>query len=420
VAYVPFESIKANFAPLAQRPIPENARNSSQPKYLQIANLFVRALGSSRIFRSFVAAMATDLSALISLADFERAAAEKLDRGAHAYYAGGAGDELTLRDNVAAWQRLAIRPRMLVGASERDPSVTLLGRRRAHPLITAPTAFQGLGHPDGEIATARAAAATDSIVALSTFASASIPAVAHAAPDASRWFQLYVFKDRAISRELIAQAADHGYEALLLTVDLPVLGVRERELRWPVEMEAAPGVIAGLGRGHDEGGMLAEIVSETDADLSWSDVEMFAAESKLPIVVKGILAAEDAVLAAEHGARGVVVSNHGGRQLDTVLATADALPEVVEAAGDRLDVLVDGGIRRGTDVLKALALGARAVLVGRPILWGLAVAGDAGARRVLELLLAEFDTALALSGAVRADRLDTSFLAGERRVGPGA
>ncbi len=340
--------------------------------------------------------------------------------GAHAYAVGGAGDELTLRDNVAAWRRLAILPRMLVGVGTRDPGVELLGVPRPHPLIVAPMAFQRMAHPDGEVAMATAAAATGAIICLSTLATTSAPQLAEAVPGAPRWFQLYVFADRGVSRELAARAAEHGYEALVVTVDLPVIGVRERDLRSGHQTAAAEMVASAVAAGVKGGMTPTEFAGLIDPDLSWKDIERFAADSPLPVIVKGVLRPDDAVLAAEHGARAVVVSNHGGRQLDTVLSGADALPPIVEAAGDRLELLVDGGIRRGTDVLKALALGARAVMVGRPALWGLAVDGAAGAQRVLEILLSEFDTALALSGAGAARALDPSFVrpgpwAGERR-----
>jgi isopentenyl diphosphate isomerase/L-lactate dehydrogenase-like FMN-dependent dehydrogenase len=347
---------------------------------------------------------------LVSIADYERAAEAQLGAGAFGYFAGGAGDELTLHDNVAAWQRLAIRPRTLVGVRRRDPSVTVLGRSRPHPLIVAPMALQRLAHPEGEVATARAAHATGSVICLSTLATTTVPELAHAVPGASRWFQLYVFSDRGVSRELAAQAVEHGYEALVVTVDLPAFGVRERDLRTGVtaEAELVSSAVAAGARGALTPEQLAQLI---DPDLSWADIERFASDSPLPVVVKGVLTAEDARLAAAHGARGVVVSNHGGRQLDTVFSGADSLPEVVEAVGDQLDVFVDGGIRRGTDVLKGLALGARAVLIGRPVLWGLAVAGADGARRVLEILLSQFDLALALAGAPSASALDGTFVA---------
>jgi 4-hydroxymandelate oxidase len=347
---------------------------------------------------------------LVSLADYGRAAAELIEPGAFGYYAGGACDEITLRDNPTAWQRLAIAPRVLVGVGQRDPSVTVLGRPRPHPLLIAPMAYQRLAHPDGELATARAAAMTGSIMCLSTLATTSVQALAEAVPDASRWFQLYVFSDRGVSRELVAHAVEHGYEALVVTVDLPITGLRERDLRSGVQSAAAQQVSSAQAAGAEGVMTPADFVDLVDAELNWNDIAQFAAQSPLPVVVKGILTPGDAELAVAHGARAVVVSNHGGRQLDTVLSGADALPAVVDAVGEQVDVLVDGGIRRGTDVLKALALGARAVMIGRPALWGLAVDGADGARRVLEILLGELDTALALAGAPHATDLDRSFL----------
>jgi 4-hydroxymandelate oxidase len=312
---------------------------------------------------------------------------------------------LTLEDNVQAWQRIAIRPRVLVDVSERDPSTTLLGRPRPHPVMVAPTAYHRLAHPDGEEATARGAAAADAIFCLSSLATAGPAEVAAAAPDATRWFQLYVFRDRAVSRDLVQAATENGYEAIVITVDLPVLGIRERDVRSqyviPDALTAAsPGTTDRM-----EPLSLLQIGELIDPTLTWSDVEEFASGCDLPVLVKGVLTPEDARLAAEHGAAAVVVSNHGGRQLDTVVAGADALPPVVEAVGDRMDVIVDGGVRRGTDVLKALALGARAVMVGRPVIWGLATDGEGGVRSVLGLILAEFDAALALSGVPRASAL---------------
>ena len=328
---------------------------------------------------------------LISLADYERAAEGLLEPSVRCYLFGGAADELTLRDNVRAWQRLAIRPRMLVGSPARDLGVSLLGRPRPHPLIVAPMAAQRLADPEGEAATARAATATGAVICLSTFADFGVSELAHAAPDSSRWFQLYVFRDRALSDELAARAVEHDYEALVMTVDVPVYGLRERELRFPMEGPA-------------------DMATQIDPSLNWVDIERFASDFPLPLVVKGILTPEDARLAVAHGASAIVVSNHGGRQLDTVLSSADALPAIVDAVGEQIDVLVDGGIRRGTDVLKALALGADAVLVGRPVLCGLAVGGADGAQRVLEILLAELDTALALTGVARAAALDRGQL----------
>ena len=342
---------------------------------------------------------------LVSLADFERAAHEVMSDRARAYIDGGAGDGLTRDDNVAAWRRLALRPRMLTGTRDLDPSTELLGVRRPHPVLVAPTAFQQLAHPDGEVGIARAAAATDTVMCVSTLASTGAGELAAAVPGAPRWFQLYAFADPGVTRELVDSASAHGYEALVITVDRPVLGLREQELRHGVR-DAADGARTPSGQGSPAADYSRLIATE----LSWSDIERFAADSPLPVLVKGILTPEDARLAAEHGAAGVIVSNHGGRQLDTVLSGADALGPVVDAVGGQLDVLVDGGIRRGTDIVKALALGARAVLVGRPPAWGLAVDGTAGAQRVLEILLAELRNALVLVGCPRARDLHEGFV----------
>jgi 4-hydroxymandelate oxidase len=363
--------------------------------------VFVIRTGSRRNFRSFVQSQMTAVQkpATHSVADYERAATERMSEDARNYIAGGAGNEITLRDNEAAWRRLALRPRALGAPDGADTGVQLLGVRRPHPVLVAPTAFARLTHPEGEMGIARAAAATSTIMCLATLASVSPAAVAAEVPGATRWFQLYVFSDRGASRELVAVAAAHGYEAVVVTVDRPVRGVRERELRAAVRESEA----LGNERPTDTSAVI-------DPRLRWSDIEQLAADSPLPVLVKGLLTAEDARHAADHGAAGVIVSNHGGRQLDTVLAGADALPEVVDAVGGQVDVLVDGGIRRGTDVVKALALGARAVLIGRPALWGLAVDGAAGVQRVLEIVLAELQNALTLVGAPTIADLDRSFL----------
>jgi isopentenyl diphosphate isomerase/L-lactate dehydrogenase-like FMN-dependent dehydrogenase len=343
-----------------------------------------------------------------TLAQYERAALARMSAEALGYIEGGAGDEVTLADNVAAWRRWALRPRMLVGASGGDPSVTVLGVRRPHPVIVAPTAFQRLAHPDGEVAIARAAAATGTVMCVSTFASAGAAAVAEDVPEVARWFQLYALTDRGATRELIDDAGRRGYEALVVTVDRPVLGIRERE--WQINVQDP---VADIPR-HDPAQTpdvpAPALLGQIDPDLRWRDIERIVADSELPVLVKGILTPEDAELAIAHGAAGVVVSNHGGRQLDTVLSGADALPPIVDAVAGRIDVLVDGGIRRGTDVVKALALGARAVLIGRPVTWGLAVAGADGAQHVLETLLGEFANALALVGCPRASDLNASYV----------
>jgi isopentenyl diphosphate isomerase/L-lactate dehydrogenase-like FMN-dependent dehydrogenase len=348
-----------------------------------------------------------DLPWLVS--EFERRAREVLEEGPLSYYASGAGAELTLADNVAAWHRLRLAPRMLVGVAERDLSTTVLGRTLPHPLVVAPMAFQRLAHPDGEPALARAAAATGATFTLSTLATASQAEVAEAAPGAPRWFQLYVFRDRGATDALVQSAAEHGFEALVVTVDLPVLGLRESDVALgymlPLELPV-PTVEAAHGRP----ATIAETAALIDPGLTWDDVERLA-DGPLPVIVKGVLRPDDARRAIDHGARAIVVSNHGGRQLDTTLASAEALPPIAEEVGGEVDLLVDGGIRRGTDVLKAVALGARAVMVGRPVLWGLACGGEDGARRVLELLIDDVDRTLALAGTPVLSRVDRDVLA---------
>jgi isopentenyl diphosphate isomerase/L-lactate dehydrogenase-like FMN-dependent dehydrogenase len=335
----------------------------------------------------------------INVADYERLAADLLEPGVHGYFAGGAGDERTLRDNLAAFERWQLRPRMLEDVGAVEATTLVLGSEAAMPALVAPVAFQRLAHPDGEIGAARAAAAAGTVFCLSTLATARPSDLAEAVPEGRRWLQLYCFRERSVTRELIAEAREGGFEAIVLTVDAPYAGRRERDLRSAFRLPGdvtVPAVAAALGRVAPLS--VAEVFELVDPTLGWSDLASLASECPLPILVKGVLTAEDARLAVEHGAAGVVVSNHGGRQLDGVPASVDALPEVVEAVGGGAEVLVDGGVRRGTDVLVALALGARAVLVGRAPLWGLAVGGEEGARRVLGMLREEIELGLALLG----------------------
>jgi isopentenyl diphosphate isomerase/L-lactate dehydrogenase-like FMN-dependent dehydrogenase len=326
----------------------------------------------------------------LNVADYERLAAETLQPGAYGYFAGGAGDEVTLRENVAAFQRLRLRPRVLADVSGVTTAATVLGHEVSMPILVAPVAFQRLAHPDGEVAAARAAARAGTIFCLSTVATSAPAEIT----EGVRWFQLYVFKDRGFTRSLVEGAAAAGFSAILLTADTPHLGRRERDHRTGFKIPAE--LVPSLS-GHDLLTPEQTFASMAD-DLSWRDIEWLASISGLPVLVKGVLTAEDALLASESGAAGLVVSNHGGRQLDGVPATIEALPEVAEAVAGRIPVLMDGGIRRGTDVVKALALGAEAVLAGRPFLWGLAVGGEQGVAAVLELLRAELELALALLG----------------------
>ncbi|HET8606458.1 MAG TPA: alpha-hydroxy acid oxidase [Gaiellaceae bacterium] len=333
----------------------------------------------------------------LSVRDYEALARERLDPGCWAYYAGGAGDEWTLRENLAAFRRWVLRPRMLVDVSEVSTRTTLLGHDLALPLLVAPVAYQRMAHADGEIGMARAAAAAGTVVCLSTMATTSPAELAAAVPEAQRWFQLYVFRDEGLTRAVVEQARDSGFTALVLTVDTPRLGNREGQVREGFSVAFSVPALGELADAElSPQDHFRELVSSAT---TWRDVERFAELARMPVVLKGILTAEDARLAIEHGVAAVAVSNHGGRQLDGVAASLDALPEVVEAVDGRVPVLVDGGIRRGADVVKALALGADAVLAGRAPLWGLAADGERGATRVLELLRAELELALALLGA---------------------
>jgi isopentenyl diphosphate isomerase/L-lactate dehydrogenase-like FMN-dependent dehydrogenase len=333
----------------------------------------------------------------VNVREYEVLAEERLDPGAFGYFAGGAGDEWTLRENLAAFRRWHLRPRVLVDVGSVTTASTVLGQQVAMPVLVAPTAFHPLAHPDGELATARGAAGAGTVMCLSTLACVSPADLAAAAPTGKRWFQLYWPRDRGFTRELLAAVVEAGFSALVLTVDFPAAGRRERDLRATFRLPAdlpLPNLPVGLGTG-DFHAALGEVVDPT---LTWRDLEWLRSECALPLLVKGVLTAEDALLAVDHGAEGVVVSNHGGRQLDGVQASLDALPEVVDAVQGRAEMLMDGGVRRGTDAVKALALGAQAVLVGRAVVWGLAVAGEDGVRRVLELLRAEMALALKLLG----------------------
>lgn len=351
----------------------------------------------------------------LSVADFERDALEALEVMTREYYAGGADDEITLRANVSAWREVALRYRVLAGIGTRSTGTTVLGQPLAFPCLVAPTAFQRMAHPDGECATARGAGRAGSLMVVSTLSNTPLEQVAAEAA-APLWFQLYVYKDREVTRSLVQRAEASGCQALVLTVDTPLLGNREREARVGFRMAGGLGAGNLAEAGHAElpgadgaSGLARYAHRLLDPDLTWRDVEWLRSITKLPVVVKGLVHPADARLAAEAGVAGIVVSNHGGRQLDGSIATAAALPAVVEAVRQTsVEVYVDGGVRRGTDIVRALALGARAVLVGRPVLWGLAVDGEDGVAAVLELLHAEFDRALALCGYSSPQQLQTT------------
>ena len=356
-----------------------------------------------------------DPESLISVSDYARAARAKLPKPVLDYFEGGALDEITLRENTAGWERLKLYYRVLAGVGERDLTTTILGQRISMPIVVAPTAFHRLACDEGEIATARAAKKAGTLFILSSLSNTAMEKV-FAEAASPKWFQLYVYKDREITRALVQRAEAAGAEAIVLTVDAPGLGTRERDMRNRFRLPDGLTVanLAPLGKGTvpmvEGSGLAAYVRDNFKSDLGFDDLDWLCAATRLPVVVKGVCRGGDARRAAEHGAKAIVVSNHGGRQLDTAPATCEVLPHVVEAIGDLCEIYVDGGIRRGSDVLKAIALGARAVLVGRPILWGLTVGGEEGAVNVLEILRRELDEAMLLSGCTTLADIDSSLL----------
>jgi len=350
----------------------------------------------------------------VNLAEFEPIARERMHPGAFDYVAGGAWDEISLAENEAAWRRYRFRPRVLVDVAAVDPATTMLGAPVDFPVAVAPMAVHGLAHPLGELASARAAATASVPFTLSTMSSQSMEDVAAGAPGGRRWFQLYVQARPNQTRHLVERATASGYEAIVVTVDLPVLGYRERDRRSGFDLVVPLGnfdsVDAGPSHRPDATGF--EVLSTWERrTLVWDDLATIRSWSSLPMVLKGILTPEDARLAVEHGAAAVVVSNHGARQLDRTVTPVDALAEIVAEVGDSTEVWVDGGVRRGLDIAIALALGARGVLVGRPIFWALAAAGQPGVERALAVLREEFEIAMALLGAPTPDAIAAAHLA---------
>lgn len=352
----------------------------------------------------------------VNLAEFEEAARVRLPPEAYDYYAGGANDEITLRRNREVFGEIALHYPVLRDVSSRDTSTEVLGAKISFPVMVAPTAFHRMACPEGECAAARAAGRAGVLMVMSTLSTMTIEEVA-AAASGPLWFQLYVYKDRGATTDLIRRAEAAGCRALVLTVDAQVWGRREGDVRNNFKLPDGL-TVANLAEhakqmfpaGLPGSGLAAYVAQMLDPSLSWKDLAWLRGQTKLPILLKGIVRADDAKSAVEHGVDGVIVSNHGGRQLDTAPATIEALPHVVDAVAGKIPVLVDGGVRRGTDVVKALALGAQAVLIGRPILWGLATDGEDGAFRILELLKAEFDLAMALCGARTVREIDKSLL----------
>jgi len=345
-----------------------------------------------------VESQAQEQSQPINVLEYEELARPRIQPQHWDFYHGGSDDEVTLRANRTAFERIRLRPRMLVDVSTIDTSTTALSTSISMPVMVAPTAQHGLAHTEAECATARAAGRAGTIMVASTSSTRSLEEIAEAATG-PLWFQLYVYPTLEVGEKLVRRADAAGYQAIVVTVDLPRLGNRERDKR--------SGFVISF-----EGNFVNEqkIRSRDKIIFTWDRIAWLRSLTSLPILLKGILTAEDALLAVEHGVDGIIVSNHGGRQLDGVLSGIEALPEVVEAVNGRCEVYMDGGIRRGTDVLKALALGARAVLIGRPILWGLAVSGEAGAFHILEILRSELELAMVLSGRPTIASIDRSLV----------
>lgn len=353
---------------------------------------------------------------IVAATDYEPLARERMTASAWAYLQGGAADELTLRDNLDAFRRIRLLPRVLTDVGDGDTELNLLGRRHVAPILLAPVAYQQLAHPEGEQATALAASAMQAGMVVSTQSSLSLEALAQAS-QAPLWFQLYIQPDRVFTRELIARVEAAGYQALVVTVDAPINGARNREQRagFALPPGVAPVNLQNMRPLPNEavraGGIPLLQTALVRSAATWADLQWLQSITKLPILLKGILAPDDAVRAADEGMAGVVVSNHGGRTLDSLPASIDALPAVARAVQGRIPLLLDGGIRRGTDIFKALALGASAVLVGRPFVHGLATAGAAGVVHVLHILRTELEMAMVLAGCRTLADIDATRLA---------
>lgn len=352
----------------------------------------------------------------VSISDYEIIAKEKLSQSAYDYYSSGANDEITLRENCEAYKRIFLIYRVLKDVSKRDLTTEVLGNKISMPLMIAPTAFHKMANESGEVAVAKAATKAGTIMILSTLSNSSAEEVTKAS-DGNIWFQLYVFKDREITVNLIKRVENAGCKALVLTVDAPFLGLRERDVKNKFNLpdgftvkNLEPYYKEKLSLNHDSG--IAGYFSENlDPSLNWKDIEWLKSKTSLPVLIKGIGCKEDALLAVQYGADGILVSNHGGRQLDTCRATIDVLPEVADAVSGKIEIMLDGGIRRGTDILKAIALGAKTVLIGRPVLWGLAAEGENGVSSVLDILRNELDLAMALCGCDSVSKITKDLIA---------
>ncbi len=354
------------------------------------------------------------------LTDFEPLAKQKVTPMTWEFFNGAVADEISMRWNLEAYRNIRLKPHCLVDVSHLDTRITLFGQEHPFPVILAPTAYHKLAHPEGEVATARGAGAAGATMVVSTMATTSVEDISHAAK-APLWFQLYVQRDRGFTRELVQRAEAAGCRALCLTVDTPVVGARNREIRAGfalpkgltipnlrgLKVDGVDLSTSGAGHTPSGGGIYSGF---SDPSLSWKDLDWLISIAKVPVLTKGVLNPDDADRAVKAGVGGIMVSNHGARNLDTVPATVHALPLVAEKVAGRVPVIVDGGVRRGTDVLKAIALGANAVMIGRPYLYALSVAGDAGVAKVLDILQREIQMAMALSGRTTIASIDRSLL----------
>jgi isopentenyl diphosphate isomerase/L-lactate dehydrogenase-like FMN-dependent dehydrogenase len=352
---------------------------------------------------------------LVNISDFENLAKEKLTQMAYDYYSSGANDEITLRENIDAYKRIFLKYRILVDVNKLDMSTEVLGHKISMPVMIAPTAFHKLAHTEGEVAVSKAAGAAGTIMILSTLSNSDVEEVVKASTGPV-WFQLYVYKDREVTKELVRRAEDAGCKAIVLTVDAPYLGTRERDVRNKFTLPDGLSVknLLPVKKGKlpesNESNLSGYVQEHLDPSLSWKDVAWLKSITKLPVLIKGISCKEDALLAVDHGVEGIVVSNHGGRQLDTCRATIDVLPEVAEAVQGKTEILMDGGIRRGTDIFKAVAFGAKAILIGRPVIWGLAVDGENGVKSVLQILRNELHLAMALCGCDSVNKISRVYI----------
>jgi (S)-2-hydroxy-acid oxidase len=357
----------------------------------------------------------------VNVAEYERFAESSLSKNAFGYYASGSNDMITLRENRAAFTRLRLMPKVLVDVSNINMQTTILGQKVAFPICIAPTAMQRMAHDDGESATSKAAARHGILMTLSSWSTLPLEDVAAAAPQGFRWFQLYVYKDREVTLDLVKRAERAGYKAFAVTVDTPILGRREADLKnkFALPSHLTMGNFASTGGAHAQGtkqsgssgsGLASYVSSLIDRTLNWDDIAWLRRNTTLKIVVKGVMTVDDALISIRNGVDAIWISNHGARQLDTTPATIEVLPEIARAVAGRVELYIDGGISRGTDALKAIALGARAVFIGRPVLWGLAHSGEEGVYNVVNLLKEEFALAMALSGCVKVEDIKPSLV----------